>query len=154
MKYRLLFAFAASLFLCACASSVPYTLAGTPKDPKPLDPSVPVVVVNASSVPVLPFEYTYLGTIETEASVGCSTGGTVEQLRKMGRELGANVVYVKKVDTGIAFVYTGVVMMSSPYLACRFHLCRSSLDYQVARRRCEESGGIQRREGVRRYDYT
>lgn len=113
MKYRLLFAFAASLFLCACASSVPYTLAGTPKDPKPLDPSVPVVVVNASSVPVLPFEYTYLGTIETEASVGCSTGGTVEQLRKMGRELGANVVYVKKVDTGIAFVYTGVVMMSS-----------------------------------------
>lgn len=113
MKYRLLFALATAFFLCACGSSVPYTLANTPKNPEPLDPSVPVVVVNGSSVPVLPFEYKYLGTIETEAAVGCSTDGTVEQLRKMARDVGANVVYVKKIDQDIAIVYTGVVMMSS-----------------------------------------
>ena len=34
----------------------------------------------------------------------------------MARELGANLVYVKKIDTGIAFVYTGIVMMSSQCL--------------------------------------
>lgn len=114
---KLALAFGAlAMFLLAACSSVPYTMTGTPKNPKPLDPSVQVVVVNAKSVPVLPFEYTYLGTIETEASVGCSTGGTVEQLRQMARELGANLVYVKKIDTGIAFVYTGIVMMSSQCL--------------------------------------
>lgn len=116
MRYFTLSILALLMFLLTSCASVPYTMTGTPKNPKPLDPSVEVVVVNAKSVPVLPFEYTYLGTIETEASVGCSTGGTVEQLRQMARELGANLVYVKKVDTGIAFVYTGIVMMSSQCL--------------------------------------
>ena len=113
MKYLALISLALSMFLLTSCGSVPYTLAGTPKNTKPLDPSIRVVVVNANSVPVLPFEYKYLGTIQTEASVGCSTGGTLNQLRKMAAEVGANVVYVKNVSSRVAVMYTGVVMMSS-----------------------------------------
>lgn len=101
------------MFLLTSCASVPYTMTGTPKDPKPLDPSVDVVVVNAGSVPVLPRDYTYLGTIETEASVGCSSGGTINQLRNMARDVGANVVYVKRVGSGVAVLYTGFTVMAS-----------------------------------------
>ncbi len=116
MKFLALISLALSMFLFTSCASVPYTLTGTPKDAKPLDPSVRVIVVNAASVPVLPFEYKYLGTIQTEASVGCSTGGTLDELRKLAAEVGANVIYVKKLGTSVAVVYTGVVMMSSKCL--------------------------------------
>ena len=69
--------------------------------------------MNAGSVPVLPRDYTYLGTIETEASVGCSSGGTINQLRNMARDVGANVVYVKRVGSGVAVLYTGFTVMAS-----------------------------------------
>jgi hypothetical protein len=116
MKYLALISLVFSMFLFTSCASVPYTLTGAPKDPKPLDPSVRVVVVNAASVPVLPFEYKYLGTIQTEASVGCSTGGTLNQLRELAAGVGANVIYVKSLGTGIAVMYTGVSMITSSCL--------------------------------------
>ena len=131
MKFLALISLALSMFLFTSCASVPYTLTGTPKDAKPLDPSVRVIVVNAASVPVLPFEYKYLGTIQTEASVGCSTGGTLDELRKLAAEVGANVIYVKKLGTSVAVVYTGVVMS---HFACGLCLCGISIDCQVARR--------------------
>ena len=116
MKYIAIISLLLSMFLFASCASVPHTLIGAPKDAKPLDPSVRVVVVNAGSVPVLPFEYKYLGTIQTEASVGCSTGGPVEYLRKLAAEVGANVVYVKHVDTKMAYLYTQYYVSSSQCL--------------------------------------
>lgn len=113
MKYIAFVSLVLSMFLLTSCASVPYTLTGTPKDTKPLDPSVRVIVVNAASVPVMPFEYKYLVTVQTEASVGCSTGGTLDQLRKLAAEVGANVIYVKSLGTSVAVMYTGVTMITS-----------------------------------------
>lgn len=109
MKYLAFLALAFTFFLCACSSKVPYTLVNTPINPEPLDSSMQVVVVKASSVPVMPLEYKYLGTVETNANLGCSAGGTIDQLREKARDLGANVVYVKKIDekTVYASTYAG-----------------------------------------------
>jgi hypothetical protein len=54
----------------------------------------------------MPLEYKYLGTVETNANLGCSAGGTIDQLREKARDLGANVVYVKKIDEKTVYVST------------------------------------------------
>ena len=43
----------------------------------------------------------------------CSTGGTLDQLRKLAAEVGANVIYVKSLGTSVAVMYTGVTMITS-----------------------------------------
>ena len=75
--------------------------------------SIPVLVVNAAKVPLLPQEYNYLGTIKTAAASGCSSDGTIAYLRTLARKVGANIVYVKKTDIELAFFYTQYGSMTS-----------------------------------------
>ena len=106
MKYfgLVLLAFAA-LLLSACFAP-PHRTVGMPENPTPLDSLSQVVFVNAVVVPLLPPEFKYLGTIQTEADAGCSDGGTVGFLREEARRVGANIVYVKNAQTKTAFLYT------------------------------------------------
>lgn len=106
MKYfgLVLLTFAA-LLLSACFAP-PHRTVGMPESPTPLDSLSQVVFVNAVVVPLLPPEFKYLGTIQTEADAGCSDGGTVGFLREEARRVGANIVYVKNAQTKTAFLYT------------------------------------------------
>lgn len=106
MKYLglVLLTFAA-LLLSACFAP-PHRTVGMPENPTPLDSLSQVVFVNAVVVPLLPPEFKYLGTIQTEADAGCSDGGTVGFLRDEARRVGANIVYVKNAQTKTAFLYT------------------------------------------------
>ena len=106
MKYLglVLLTFAA-LLLSACFAP-PHRTVGMPENPTPLDSLSQVVFVNAVVVPLLPPEFKYLGTIQTEADAGCSDGGTVGFLREEARRVGANIVYVKNAQTKTAFLYT------------------------------------------------
>lgn len=106
MKYfgLVLLTFAALLF-SACFAP-PHRTVGMPENPTPLDSLSQVVFVNAVVVPLLPPEFKYLGTIQTEADAGCSDGGTVGFLREEARRVGANIVYVKNAQTKTAFLYT------------------------------------------------
>ena len=106
MKYLgLVLLMTAALFLSACFAP-PHRSVGMPENPTPLDSLSQVVFVNAAIVPLLPPEFKYLGTIQTEADAGCSDGGTVGFLRDEARRVGANIVYVKNAQTKTAFLYT------------------------------------------------
>ena len=106
MKYLgLVLLMTAALFLSACFAP-PHRSVGMPENPTPLDSLSQVVFVNAVVVPLLPPEFKYLGTVQTEADAGCSDGGTVGFLREEARRVGANIVYVKNAQTKTAFLYT------------------------------------------------
>ena len=113
MRFVALFSIVVLLLLCASCSRVPNVYIGGPKDPQPLPDSIPVLVVNAAKVPLLPQEYNYLGTIKTAAASGCSSDGTIAYLRTLARKVGANIVYVKKTDIELAFFYTQYGSMTS-----------------------------------------
>lgn len=122
MKYfaLVLLTFSA-LFFSACFGP-PHQAIGLPENPTPLDSLSEVVFVNAVVVPVLPPEFKYLGTIQTEASSGCSDKGTVDFLRDEARRVGANIVYVKNSQTKTAFLYTQYMTMVSHCLTLHVDL--------------------------------
>ncbi|MBQ2561738.1 MAG: hypothetical protein II565_14340 [Fibrobacter sp.] len=106
MRLVAFFSIVVVLLLCASCSYVPHTLLNGPKNPQPLPDSIPVLVINAASIPVVPQENTYLGTIKTGAKTGCTSDGTINYLRRLARSIGANIVYVKESDVKMVFVYT------------------------------------------------
>lgn len=106
MKYiGLVLLMFAALSLSACFGTPHHSL-DLPDNPTPLDSQSEVIFVNARMVPVLPPEFNYLGTIQTEASSGCSDMGTIDFLRQEARRVGANIVYVKNAETRTAYLYT------------------------------------------------
>ncbi|MBR6124625.1 hypothetical protein B7990_04515 [Fibrobacter sp. UWB4] len=106
-----LFAIAALLVFSAC-SSTPHTLVGNPVNPKPLSKDDLVRIVDATEIPVVPENSTYLGTMQTEPSADCSVENTAELLVEKARSLGANMVYIKNVKT-INFIYSNGMMTMS-----------------------------------------
>ena len=94
-----------ALSLSACFGPPRHSI-GLPENPTPLDSLSEVVFVSAGAIPVLPPEFNYLGTIQTEASSGCSDVGTIGFLRQEARRVGANIVYVKNAETKTAYLYT------------------------------------------------
>jgi hypothetical protein len=120
MKYLgLVLLITAALFLSACFAP-PHRSVGMPENPTPLDSLAQVVFVNAAIVPLLPPEFKYLGTVQTEADVGCSDAGTVGFLREEARRVGANIVYVKNAQTNTAFLYTQY--MTTTYHCLTLHV--------------------------------
>lgn len=103
-KMIAIFLAAAAFVLVGC--STPYSLARVPKNTTLLDPSTPVAFVFAYDVPVAPPGAEYKGTIQTEEASWCSEKGTVETLKEKARSVGANLIYVKKINSVTGFLYT------------------------------------------------
>ena len=113
MKIKFVLLMACALAFAAC-SSTPHTLVGTPVKPKPLSLEDVVHIVDATEIPVIPENSTYLGTMQTQGSSECSVENTSQLLIEKARALGANLVYIKNVKT-INFVYsTGMLTVSRP----------------------------------------
>lgn len=105
MRFAAIFSIVTMLLFFASCSRVPHMLLNGPKNPQPLPDSVQVLFISAAKVPVVPQENVYLGTIKTGAAVGCSGEGTINYLRKLARQVGANIVYVKESDVTTIFYY-------------------------------------------------
>lgn len=96
MKFLCHLFFAVCAFALAACSSAPYMLLNAPAKPTPLDSNAFVLVVNATEIPVIPQENTYLGTVETSGSGNC-VENSADELKNAARSVGANLVYIKDV---------------------------------------------------------
>lgn len=111
MKFVRFIFIAIALLLSACVST-PNTVVGTPDKTHPLDLDALVRIVDASEIPVIPENSVYLGTMRTYPSSMCSVEKTAEELIKKARALGANLVYVKNVESETYVYSTGMTMQS------------------------------------------
>lgn len=111
MKMKLFLLLSSAFILVACGST-PHTLVESSVKFQSLSQEDLVRIVDATEIPVIPENSTYLGTMQTEGSADCSVEKTAQLMIEKARSLGANMVYIKKVQT-INFVYSTGMFTSS-----------------------------------------
>ncbi len=106
-----LFAFTVLIAFSSCGIT-PHTFVGAPANSKSLSKDDLVRIVDATEIPIVPENSTYLGTMQTGPSGDCSGERTAELLVGKARSLGANMVYIKNVKTVNYVNSNGMMTMS------------------------------------------
>ncbi|MCF0222515.1 MAG: hypothetical protein HUK19_09495 [Fibrobacter sp.] len=114
MKMRFLFfAFlAVAMLFSGCASSSSNIVFDDVTKRKPLAPEDKLNIAFATDLPFVPENSVSIATVRTDPEAQCSAEDAMGFLKKKARQLGANLLYVKKVETHYIFYYLGFVSMT------------------------------------------
>ena len=91
--------FSAAIALCTLTSctSGSQIIKESSKTYKPLDPDAPIKVLFGANAPVVPITAEHIATVQTSKDEYCSPEAISEFLDKRAHELGANLIFVKRV---------------------------------------------------------
>lgn len=108
----LMMAVAAILF-SACSSNE-FLVMDSAKKRAPLDPQTQVRFIYAPEIPVIPENTEFIAVMNTNVNSDCNMDDAVRALESAAREVGADLVFVKKYEdqTVSRGVYLGKVYMS------------------------------------------
>lgn len=118
MKYAFYLILAAALLgLFSACSSKEFLVMNSTEKRTPLDSNAVVNFIYGPEIPIIPENAELVAVMQTNTNTNCSLESDIEALRNTAREIGADLVFIKK-NEGIRITrqtFVGSVVTTSTY---------------------------------------